>query len=301
MKYLIFFLLLLSATASNSQTKSKNATDNNSQNEPQLFMPGLISNGGVFGLTISPDSKIALWVSSNGKRDTLKIMESRKVRGVWSQPVVATFSTATGEWKDIDPMFSPDGKSVLFQSTRNHGRDSSRTDFDIWAVTRSGNTWGEPYNLGKYVNTESSESYASRSRNGNIYFMKENEDGVGKSDIYVADLGTGKYERVKNLGSPVNTTERESNPFISPKEDYLIYFSTDKNGFGEVDLYITFRKNGKWTTPRNLGTPINSAAAEFCPFVHTKEKRLYFSRQVKEGDRFKEDIYYFDFDVEKYR
>lgn len=301
MKYLLFFVLVLSVLESNSQTKSKNATDNNSQNEPKIFMPGIISNGGVFGLTISPDSKIALWVSSNGKRDTLKIMESRKVRGVWSQPVVASFSTATGEWKDIDPMFSPDGKSVLFQSNRNHGRDSSRTDFDIWAVTRSGNSWSEPYNLGKYVNTESSESYASRSRNGNIYFMKENEDGVGKSDIYVADLGTGKYERVKNIGSPVNTTERESNPFISPKEDYLIYFSTDKNGFGEVDLYISFRKNGTWTTPKNLGIPINSAAAEFCPFVHEKEKRLYFSRQVKEGDRFKEDIYYVDFDVEKYR
>jgi hypothetical protein len=145
MKYLIFFLLLLSASVSNSQVETQSALKSNSQTEPKLFMPGLISNGGVFGLTISSDSKIALWVSSNGKRDTLKIMESRKVKGVWSQPVVATFSTATGEWKDIDPMFSPDGKTVLFQSSRKEGRDFSRTDFDIWAVTRSGNAWSEPY------------------------------------------------------------------------------------------------------------------------------------------------------------
>lgn len=301
MKHLIFFVLFLSELESMSQTKSQPSSNNNSQTEPKLFMPGLISDGGVFGLTISPDSKIALWVSSKGKRDTLKIMESRKVKGVWTKPVVASFSTSTGEWKDIDPMFSPDGKTVLFQSNRKEGRDSSRTDFDIWAVTRSGNGWSKPYNLGKDVNTESSESYASMARNGNIYFMKENENGVGKSDIYVADLNNGKFERVTNLGLPVNTNERESNPFISPKEDYLIYFSSDSSGIDEVDLYISFKRNGKWTTPKNLGIPINSEAAEFCPFVHEKEKRLYFSRQVKEGERFKEDIYYVPFDVEKYR
>jgi WD40-like Beta Propeller Repeat len=289
MKYILFGSILLSVLTVHAQV------------EPVLFEPGLISNGGVFGLTLSPDSKTALWVSSNGKRDTLKIMESRKIKGVWTLPVVASFSSSTGAWKDIDPMFSPDGKTVLFQSTRKDGRDSSRNDFDIWAVRRSGDGWSKPYSLGNKVNTTSSESYASIAKNGNIYFMKENEDGLGKSDIYVADLGSGKFERIKNLGSPVNTTERESNPYISPKEDYLIYFSTDKNGFGEVDLYITFRKNGKWTTPRNLGIPINSAAAEFCPFVHEREKRLYFSRQVKEGDSFKEDIYYVPFDVDRYR
>lgn len=289
MKYFLFFCLLFSVLKITAQV------------EPVLFEPGIISNGGVFGLTISPDSKTALWVSSNGKRDTLKIMESRKVKGEWTQPVVSSFSTSTGQWKDIDPMFSPDGRTVLFQSNRKEGRDTSRTDFDIWAVRRLGNGWSEPYSIGNNVNTESSESYASMAKNGNIYFMKENEDGIGKSDIYVGEFRRGNFEKVKNLGLPVNTSERESNPFISPEEDYLVYFSSDKNGFGEVDLYISFKKNGTWTTPKNLGIPINSSDAEFCPFVHKKEKRLYFSRQMKNGDRFKEDIYYVPFDVEKYR
>ena len=48
------------------------------QKEPVQFEPGLISNGGVFGLTVSPNSKTALWVVSHGKRDTLQIMESQK-------------------------------------------------------------------------------------------------------------------------------------------------------------------------------------------------------------------------------
>jgi hypothetical protein len=92
---------------------------------------------GAFGLTISPDSKIALWVLSNGKRDTLKIMESRKENGKWSMPKVASFSSAIGEWKDIDPMFSPNGKMVLFQSNRNNGRKSDRKILIFWAVKKT--------------------------------------------------------------------------------------------------------------------------------------------------------------------
>ncbi|WP_290798659.1 TolB family protein [Flavihumibacter sp. UBA7668] len=269
--------------------------------QPHMFEPGLISNGGVFGLTISPDSRTALWVQSNGRRDTLVIMESHKKNGRWSKPVIAGFSSATASWKDIDPMFSPGGDLVLFQSTRSVPDKPGRTGFDIWAVKKEKNGWGEPYHLGNVINSDASESYASMSANGNIYFMKENEDQVGKSDIYVSEFRNGNYLLPKNLGRPVNTSQRESNPFISPAEDFLLYFSTDSTGFGEVDLYISFRKNEQWTAPKNLGQPINSALAEFCPFLHKKENRLYFSRQEKLPNRMLENLYYIDFDVEKYR
>lgn len=265
--------------------------------EPVLFKPGLISNGGEFGLTISPDSKTALWVFSKGKRDSLRIMESRKINGEWSKPVTASFSTASGKWKDIDPMFSPDGKWLLFQSDRLKLQDTSRTDFDIWAVQVLPYGWGEPYNLGNQVNSLQSESYASMTWSGHIYFMKENSDRIGKSDIYRSAFENGTYQQPVNIGLPVNTPERESNPFISPDERYLIYFSSDSSGYGEVDLYISATKDGKWQTPVNLGKPINTAAAEFCPFYHEKEKKLYFSRQVKQAGRMQEDLFWVDFDI----
>jgi hypothetical protein len=269
--------------------------------QPFLFEPEIISNGGVFGLTISPDSKTALWVQSNGRRDTLLIMESHKLQGKWTAPKPTSFSTTNAQWKDIDPMFSPDGKLVLFQSTRPVPGKPNREGFDIWAVRREKKGWGQPYHLGNKINSDASESYASITRSGTIYFMKENEDKVGKSDIYRSERMNGEYQDPVNIGIPVNTSERESNPFISPEEDYLLYFSTDSSGFGEVDLYISFRKDGKWTSPKNLGQPINSALAEFCPFLHKKEKRLYFSRQQKLPDRMLENLYYIDFDIEKYR
>ncbi|MEO5945273.1 MAG: hypothetical protein ABIP79_00540 [Chitinophagaceae bacterium] len=271
------------------------------QKAPILFEPNNISNNGVFGLTISPNSKIALWVFSNGKRDTLRILESIKENGHWTKPHFASFSSPIGEWKDVDPMFSPNGKMVLFQSNRNINRKSDRKDFDIWAVTLTDTGWTEPFLLAGNINSESSESYASMTKDGTIYFMKENDNKVGLSDIYYSILKDGKYQNTRNVGLPINTNERESNPYISPNGKYIIYFSSEKNGFGEVDLYISFKKKNKWTIPKNLGNTINSTIAEFCPFVHKKEKRLYFSRQEKQGDRFSENIFYIDFDFNKYK
>ena len=261
--------------------------------EPILFEPNVISDGGVFGFTLSPDGKEAFWVQSKGKRDTLIILQSHLVNGKWQAPKPAPFSAHGGKWKDIDPVFSPDGKTILFQSNRPVESMPARKGFDIWAVKKTPQGWSEAVHLGNVINTDSSESFASMTNNGNIYFMKSNEKGV--SDIYVSKFVKGTYQKPENVGFPVNTDFRESNPYISPKEDYLIYFSTDSTGFGDVDLYISFRKNGKWSTPANLGQPINSALAEFCPFVHQKQQRLYFARQRKEGDRFVENIYWYPF------
>ncbi len=273
------------------------------QKLPQVFEPGIISTGGEFGLTISPDSKTAFWVKSNGGRDTLIILQSEKRNGKWQKPVTAAFSTATAEWKDIDPIFSPDGKSVLFQSNRPVPGQPQRKGFDIWQSTKTKTGWSEAQHLGNVINTDSSESFASISNNGTIYFMKVNEDGKGTSDIYYSKKINGAYQTPQNIGLPINTTERESNPFISANEDYIIYFSTDPKGYGDVDLYISFKKDGKWSEPKNLGLPINSVDAEFCPFVHEKEKRIYFARQKKiaGSSRFKEEFYWFPFDVNQYR
>lgn len=109
--------------------------------------------------------------------------------------------------------------------------------------------------------------------------MKDHESQAGNSDFF-AKLVDGKYKKPINLGSPINTAQfRKSTPFISPDEDYLIYFSSDTTGHGEVNLYISIHEKRVWTKPVNLGLPINSELAEFCPFVH--KGKLYFTRQKK--------------------
>jgi hypothetical protein len=156
--------------------------------------------------------------------------------------------------------------------------------------------------LGNLINTDASESFASMAKNGNIYFMKDNPDGKNSSDLWVSSVVNGIYQKAVNLGTPINTTFRESNPYISPDEDYIVYFSSDTTGVGDVDLFISFRKNNQWSKPKPLAAPINTTLGEFCPFVHQKEMKIYFCRTVTNPNgRRTEDIFSFPFNPEDYR
>lgn len=44
------------------------------------------------------------------------------------------------------------------------------------------------------------------------------------------------------------------------------------------DLYVTFKKkDGSWTTPKNMGDGVNSSAREGFPFVSRDGKYLFFN------------------------
>lgn len=88
------------------------------------------------------------------------------------------------------------------------------------------------------------------------------------------------------LDKSINTDGNESNPYISKNEDFIIFFADYKNGFGETDLYISFKKRNKWSNPINLGNEINSKIGEFCPSIDLKNKLFVFSRtEVLNGKR----------------
>jgi len=75
-----------------------------------------------------------------------------------------------------------------------------------------------------------------------------------------------------------------------------IYFSANLPGCGgAADIYFTEKKDGKWSAPVNLGTPINGLLAETTPSISFDEKFLYFAmprtEQLFKGFECKE-IYY---------
>jgi Tol biopolymer transport system component len=271
------------------------------QAQAALFAPGLISDGGVFGLTLSPDGKTAVWVRAYGGRDSLHLFLSSLENGAWSKPQRAPFSTTGSQWKDIDPAFSPDGRMLLFNSTRPLIGSQAKPDFDLWAVQRQGAGWGQPYPLGAVLNSDSTDIYATMTHSGNIYFSSDRAGGQGKLDLYCSVYKNGSYQTPQNLGPILNSSGHDSNPFISAKEDYLIFWRQDPAGYGASDLYISFKVKGDWTKPLNLGPSINTAGGEFCPFMQPKGKKLYFARnEVVAGKRI-ENIYSIDFYPKKWK
>lgn len=259
------------------------------------FAPDTISTHDVFGLTLSSDGQKAYFVKSYGGRDSLHIYQATRSVTGWRKPEKLPIG---GNFKDIDPVVSPDGKRLIFNSTRPKPGRPASTDFDIWLVPLIQGRVGEPTHLGNLVNSDSADFYASMTRTGTLYFTSNRRGGQGQADIWRSIYKNGKYQMPENVGPVINTSEYESNPCIAPDETYLIYAGdTNLPGFGDGDLYVSFLKKGKWSKPQNLGPDINTADAEFAPTLSNGGKTLLFSR-IKRGKPLIEDVYIMtDFDV----
>jgi len=58
-----------------------------------------------------------------------------------------------------------------------------------------------------------------------------------------------------------------AHPAINATGDTLVFASDMPGGFGQADLYLSVRKNGKWETPVNLGSHVNTSGKEGFPFL----------------------------------
>jgi Tol biopolymer transport system component len=141
-------LVLLSYVAYLIPTAS--ATSTPDAPEP-VSLDGIINADSDDTLAFTPDGNTVFFDRSEGKHKTILI--SRKVSGHWSKPEVASFS---GTWFDQDPVVSPDGSYLLFDSDRpvKPGSKPLIQDYfvgglapgsNIWRVGHKGGGWGSLY------------------------------------------------------------------------------------------------------------------------------------------------------------
>lgn len=130
-----------------------------------------------------------------------------------------------------------------------------------------------------------------------LYFISDMPGGFGKTDIYKAAINAdGSIGIPINLGSVVNTPEREMFASISGNDE--LYFSSDgrKDGYGALDLYVSKITENGLTQPENLGKPINSDKDDFSFILNYENRRGYFSSN-RAGGKGDDDIYTFVQDI----
>ncbi|MBC7896558.1 MAG: PD40 domain-containing protein [Cytophagaceae bacterium] len=251
--------------------------------------PGVVSNGHRFMVALTPDGTALYTVERRflvpGGPPSLVILESRRTAtGAWGLPDTASFS---GTWQDIDPAISPDGRRLWFNSARPaEGRDSSRSDFDIWYVDREANGWGTPRRLPAPVNTPGSDFFATAASSGALYYTAAQDVPVRRSWILRSmPLSGDRWSAPETLAVVNAPPENASNPFIAPDESWLVFGSARAGGHGDSDLYISERRGANWSTPRNLGPAVNTPLSEFAPSVSPDGKTLFFTRMRRGADR----------------
>ncbi len=96
-----------------------------------------------------------------------------------------------------------------------------------------------------------------------------------KLSISIVKKQGDKWETTEDF--PFNNPEYSvGHPAISQSGDTLIFSSDKAGGYGQTDLYMSVRKNGRWSKPVNLGPEINSPGKDEFPFlISNKSGRQY--------------------------
>ncbi len=208
--------------------------------------------------------------------------------GSWSTPEQLGKPINT---KDHDACIgiSPDG-SLLFVYKDTGGGD-------IYVSKIEGNNtkkWGKPEKLQGGVNTDYWEGSASLSPDNKIlYFSSDKEGGYGGTDIYYSKrLADNTWGEAKNLGPIINTPYDEDAPQIHSDGKTLFFSSRGHDGLGGYDIFSTIKDavTKKWSKPRNLGYPVNSANEDIY-FSLTKDGAKGFFSSYRYDSYGEKDIY----------
>lgn len=245
---------------------------------PKMFAPNFISTEEQeFGSVFNKKGTEFYFGVDVGKRNEIRY--SKMVRGKWTKPITILSHQQYGY---NDPFLSNDENRLYFISKRPLNGKGEIKDVDIWYVERNDHGWSEPINAGSNINTNGDEYYISFTNDETMYFASNGHPRKDATrtdhDIYYAKIINNEFQKPVLLDSAINTTGYEADVFIAPDESYLIFCSIRDGGFGEGDLYISFKKpNGNWTKAVNMGKEINTENYEYCPFVSKDGKYLFYT------------------------
>ncbi len=246
---------------------------------------------------ISADESVIIFTS---RRDDTQGGEIAPDDGKYYEDAYISRRNTKGDWEKSQNMgnlinhkthdapagLSPDGKKLfVFYGWKNQG--------DIYYSDFINGEYTDPKSCGSNINTKQYESSASISFDGKeLYFAANREGGFGEEDIYLSkwDEKRKEWGPAQNLGPVINTKERETGVFLHPDGETMYFASEGHSTMGSFDLFVSKKVDGKWTTPVNLGYPINSPDRDVF-FVVSGSGRYGYYASFREDGYGETDIY----------
>ena len=260
--------------------------------KPVLFAPGVVSSEFMeTTATFAPDGKTVYFTRSDVQFSDNTILESHLKNGKWSEPRVASFS---GVWRDSEPNVSPDGKRLFFVSNRpvTAGDKPLTATFgprtfpgaNIWYVERKADgNWGEPVHIEGAMNEFKTVYNPSVARSGTLYFSGVLPDDPAKNQIYKSVLTNGIYGKPERVQFS-DTKWNHMDPSVDPDERFMVFASNRPGAINNSnDIFIVFKKDGKWGEPVGLGESVNSPSLENAPVIAPDGKTVYFTSMRPSG------------------
>jgi len=216
------------------------------------FAPGVLSTKGwTLGGDFGPDSKEFYMVNPQQGGYGPKVVVFRKEGRTWNQ----------------------------HHFLQIHSTDSNRLYRKNKFIERTETGWSEMKSLGPMFEREDwGIMRVSASKMGTYVF----DDYKSNDVIRISRIKDGVREAPKLLGKEINVGKWTAHPNIAPDESYLIWDSEREGGYGDSDIYVSFRQaDGSWGKANNLGDKVNTIHADFSSWISSDGKYLFFWRSIK--------------------
>jgi hypothetical protein len=250
---------------------------------PEVFGAGVLSAGQVYRGCFSADGHTFYFFRKVGEPEQYRIFESRRTGSGWAIPRQVILG---GEFSDLYPSISRDGRRLVFSSYRPvPGAADEKPNAHLWYVDRHGDGWGSPVFLGKASTRGHYHSWVQLGYDGRLYFRRTTPDWTETRTLVSRWNG-----REFDTPQPYDDAERWKGwrPDVdvvggSPGPDGTTVFldvatRNPATGRGASDIWVSVRHGDTWGSPRRLGLGINSDGYDVFPFFSPDGRDLFFVR-----------------------
>ena len=250
--------------------------------EPVNLGPPVNSPSFDSAATFSPDGLSLYFVSNRpGGVGATDIWVSQRACAdcPWQTPVNLTAINSTLD--DGAPSLSTDGHLLFFHSNRPGGEGG----FDIWVSYRVNPNddfgWEAPTNLGPGVNSPESEFSPEYVRTTDFYLESAGNVPANAAALYFGRGPDINHQQIytapitrdgETLGPAIfvtdlNSTTHDTAPSVRTDGREVLFWSLRQGGAGAGDIWVATRSNvhERWSTPQNIGPPVNTTSNDVRP------------------------------------
>ncbi len=202
-------------------------------------------------------------------------------------PVNVSFQSlgnlVNSEYNDYYPFVTSNESMMIFNSNKPEKGAEKLTDGTfqnaIYQSKEINGQFGKAVKMPSPINsTLYKMEVIGLSAAGDVIILSQSNPKTDAQLFMSRSTGNGSYSKPQLIDEVINAGGDVAAAAIS-NDGNTIYFSSNKaGGLGGLDIYSCNKlSNGKWATPMNLGTTINTESDDDFPNISPDDKTLYFS------------------------
>ena len=205
----------------------------------------------------------------------------------WSKPEIISSLGSYDESNANLEIIGNDGRLLMFKPSKSGGLHESELKHD--------SIWTQPHLFDLHIKQSRLKPHFYVNEQENVLIFSTKTKGKdGNLDLQYSVRAGGKWTKPRPFGPTINTNGNEESAFLA-SDGKTLYFSSDEHSsIGGYDIFKSVYDSigDQWSTPENLGFPINTIGNELYFKLKPNGREGYFS-----SDRFHSiggyDIYHF--------